>query len=518
VAESQLLLLGLSPTIEGLRWQTGHRLRIGRQENLEIVVPEPSLSRLHAELRLTPQGWVVQDLGSASGTFLNGVAVGQRTRNLQAEDVLQCGRLTFKVRELEWGPLAGRSARPQDIKTSGRIVRVQALSQLSWEQGLRELALDNARLPHARQFLTLLRAGYHLSRIDSVSELLQSLLDDTVTALDAQRGAIVLLEETTGQLTLATASGPESGPGRRAFSQTLVQRCFSKGESLLCQDPQAKRPRAGGTNRDDMASIICALLRSPRRRLGILHLDRGPKQEPFSQEDFKLADAIAATVAVGIESAVAVDKQRTQFLQEVIELTQQTLALRDAATARHCQRVGRIALLLGEELHLSGSETRQLHLGALLHDLGTIGLPDGVLGKTGALEPHEEQQVRLHPLHGVSLAQKISGFAPALPIIRSHHECWDGTGYPDGLRGEQIPRLARVVAVADALDHLLTDRPGQEALRLDQALRRFQAEVGNRFDPRIVEALLGLGPRLEELFKPDPHASEASRRLQDPSA
>src|SRR5207302_58869 len=115
------------------------------------------------------------------------------------------------------------------------------------------------------------------------------------SVLDAQRGAIVLADETTGELSLKTWSGPRSGADNRAFSHTLAQRCFSKGESLLCIDNTADVSAAGSVIRNDMASIICALIRSPRRRLGVLHLDRGLAQEPFSQADFKLADAIAAT-------------------------------------------------------------------------------------------------------------------------------------------------------------------------------------------------------------------------------
>jgi HD-GYP domain-containing protein (c-di-GMP phosphodiesterase class II) len=489
--------MGVSPSIAGLRWQAEQRLRIGRQANLEVVVNEPSLSRQHAEVRLTPQGWVVQDLGSATGTLLNGVPVGKLTRKLQPEDVLQCGPLTFRVAEVTWVRPAANPSRTSDIRTSGPLLRVQAFSQLSWEQGLQELSLEDARVPDAKQFLTLLRAGYHLSRIDALDELLQSLLDDTVAVLDAQRGAIILLEETTGQLTLKNMSGPRSGHVGRAFSNTLAQRCFSKGESLLCQGRQNNVQGTDSMTREDMSSIICALLRSPRRRLGILHLDRGPMQQPFSEADFKLADGIAATVSVGIESAVAVDKLREQGLQEVTELAQQILANRNPRIAQHSQRVCSLALLLSEALGLPAAERRHLRLGALLHDLGKVGLPDSLLA-TGGIADTQKEQLRAHPLHGVELAATISGFAPALPVIRSHHERWDGNGYPDGLAGDQIPRLARVVAVADALDYLLDNPLSASAPTVDKALRRCRAEAGRAFDAQVVDVLAGLGPRLED--------------------
>ena len=491
LAENQIALIGISAVIDGLQWQSDQKLRIGRQPCFEIVVNDPSLSREHAEIRATPQGWIVQDLGSSGGTLLNGVPIGKLTRKLKVEDTLQCGKLTFKIRELHWQPPEASASWSQNIKTSGQFVRVQALSQLSWEEGLRDLSLEDVPIPHAKQFLTLLRAGYHLSRIDSANELLQTLLDDTVAVLNAQRGAILLQNGTTGQLALKAFSG--SAGGSRSYSNTLAQRCFSKGESFLCQDNEANQPSSGSVIRDNMTSIICALLRSPRQRLGVLHLDRGPQQTPFSQEDFKLADAIAATVSVGIESAIGVEKQREQFLQEVIELALQVMAVRDVAMAQHCQRVCAIALILADELRLSLAEKHQLKLGALLHDLGKISIPAGVTSKPGVLQKDDDNQLLAHPLHGIAIAEKISGFAQALPIIRSHHECWDGSGYPDGLKGEEIPRLARIVAVADTLDNLITEQPGQPAVSFDQALAFVHAEAGRKFDPAIVAAVQRIG-------------------------
>jgi putative nucleotidyltransferase with HDIG domain len=497
MASGKIILTGVSPSIEGLSWQAEQLLRIGRQPQMDIMVNDSTLSRQHAEIRLSPQGWLVQDLGSAAGTFLNGVLTGKTSRKLQIQDVLQCGKLVFKVSQLECQAPAHAAAPSRDIKTSGAFVRVQANSQLTWEQGLRRMAQDDSHLPQGKQFLTLLRAGYHLSRIDSLSELLQTLLDDTVAVLNAQRGAVALMDETTGNFVLKTQSGPKSGNGGRAFSNTLAQRCFSKGESVLCLDTC----QLGDLNaserlaHEDMASILCILLRSPRRRLGILHLDRGPSQEPFSQEDFKLAEAIAATVSVGIESAMGVEKQHAQFREEVLQLTHQAMANRDAPTAQHCQRVCTLALLVAEALGLSATEKNQVRLGSLLHDIGKIGWSDGLFHAGSDSAPSEP--MRSHPLQGVGIAEKVSAFTPALPIIRSHHESWDGTGYPDGLKGEQIPRLARLVAVADALDNCLYNGPGRSAFSLDEAVAKIQSEAGRRFDPAIVAVLPGLRIQLQ---------------------
>jgi len=185
-----------------------------------------------------------------------------------------------------------------------------------------------------------------------------------------------------------------------------------------------------------------------------------------------------------------VEKQHAQFREEVLQLTHQALANRDAPTAQHCQRVCTLALLLADALGFSATEKTHVRLGSLLHDIGKIGWSDGLFRADSGPVPSEP--MRSHPLQGVGMAEKVSAFAPALPIIRSHHECWDGSGYPDGLKGEQIPRLARLVAVANALDNALFEGPYRSALSLETALANLQAEAGRRFDPAIVAVLSGL--------------------------
>ena len=499
MASGRIVLVGVSQIVNGLVWEADELLRIGRRPNLEIVVHDPSVSQQHAEVRLTPRGWVVQDLGTAGGTLVNGIPVNRVPRNLQKEDVLQCGNVAFKIDDLEiTTPATARpSSVPRDIKTSGAMLRVQARSQLSWEQGLQEVSLEKVGIAHAKHFLTLLRAGYHLSRIDSLPELLQSLLDDTVAVLDAQRGAILLAEDSAGELSLRTLSGPKASSERRSFSGTLVQRCFGKGESILCVDAHSDPISAGSMIQEEMASVICALLRSPRRRLGVLHLDRGPAQDPFSPDDFKLADAIAVTVSVGIESAIAVAKQRDEHLKEAVELARLAIEARDPETSRHCARVAAYAQILADEIHLPSKERRLLEIGALLHDIGKIGLDDSALKKTAWPASEDVPMLRRHTLKGAEIAKAISELSPVIPIIRGHHERWDGAGYPDSLKGSATPLLARLVALADVLDDLTTSHADKPARSLEQAFHAINAEAGRRFDPDVVKAVLRARAKLE---------------------
>jgi putative nucleotidyltransferase with HDIG domain len=171
------------------------------------------------------------------------------------------------------------------------------------------------------------------------------------------------------------------------------------------------------------------------------------------------------------------------------------LDYRDPYTGEHAHRVTAYTLMLAHELQLSRTERTLLQAGALLHDIGKIGVPEAVLNKPGELTPDELAQIRAHPTLGCALLQSIRPLAPILPIVRSHHERWDGLGYPDGLAGEDIPRLARIVAVADAFDAMTSDRPYRSGRSVPEALAQIAAAAGTQFDPEIVEAFLSLRSR-----------------------
>src|SRR5260370_27947350 len=197
-----------------------------------------------------------------------------------------------------------------------------------------------------------------------------------------------------------------------------------------------------------MASVLCVLLRTPRKRLGVLHLDRGPMQKPFSQDDLHLADALAANVSAGIESAQLLRKQRDLFYATITILAQ-SVELRDPYTGNHTARVTEYAMLLGQYLDLSPEDLHLIRIGTPLHDIGKIGIDDAILRKPARLTPAEFDIMKTHTPKGAKILEQAPELAQVIPIVRSHHERWHAQGYPDGLTGPQIPVLARIAVVAD---------------------------------------------------------------------
>jgi putative two-component system response regulator len=165
----------------------------------------------------------------------------------------------------------------------------------------------------------------------------------------------------------------------------------------------------------------------------------------------------------------------------------QTVEHRDPYTGKHCQRLSVASVMLGEALGLPSQDLTSLYRGGFLHDIGKIGIPDAILFKRGMLTAEEWDVMRGHPLHGEKICRPMRSLWPVLPIIRSHHEKWDGSGYPDGLAGEDIPLLARILQVADIYDALTTERPYKLALAPDAAFAVMEEEVRRGWrDPELV--------------------------------
>jgi len=172
-----------------------------------------------------------------------------------------------------------------------------------------------------------------------------------------------------------------------------------------------------------------------------------------------------------------------------IEAMALAIDAKDHTTHQHLHRVRTYAVEMARDLNLSQKETDALRAAALLHDIGKLAVPDHIINKPGRLSPEEFEKMKIHPIVGADILEKVAFPYPVAPIVRSHHEKWDGTGYPEGLAGAAIPIGARILAAVDCLDALASDRQYRKALPLDEAMRMVAHESGKAFDPKVVEIL-----------------------------
>ena len=187
------------------------------------------------------------------------------------------------------------------------------------------------------------------------------------------------------------------------------------------------------------------------------------------------------------------EKKHVEQMAELHLRTIEALALaidaKDHTTHDHLQRVRVFAMEVGKEMGLNDGELEALRAAALLHDIGKLAVPEHIINKPGRLTPEEFEKMKIHPIVGGEILERVNFPYPVVPIVRAHHEKWDGTGYPDGLQGEQIPVGARVLAAVDCLDALVSDRQYRRAIPLDDAMKEIVRGAGTQFDPQVVEVL-----------------------------
>ena len=178
--------------------------------------------------------------------------------------------------------------------------------------------------------------------------------------------------------------------------------------------------------------------------------------------------------------------------KETISALAEAVEAKDAYTRGHCDRVARISLAIAKRAGLETARCMELELAAILHDIGKIGVEEGVVGKLGPLNPAETKDMRHHPEIGARILSPLSSLKKVGSYVKHHHEHYDGTGYPDRLKGEKIPLPSRIILLADAFDAMTTDRPYREALTRKEAFQRINLGRGKQFDPRIVDIFFAL--------------------------
>ena len=243
-------------------------------------------------------------------------------------------------------------------------------------------------------------------------------------------------------------------------------------------------------HRGGFESIACFPVEARGRSLGVLTFYyRSPRD--FTRTDSDLGRVLAQTVAFAVDNSLLLAEGRQNILNTVQALVR-SLEAKDSQTSYHSLRVTQYATLIAEQMGLDEGMIRTVQYGAMLHDIGKIGIVGQILNKKGKLTEEEWAVVRTHPLIGARIVETVDYLAGAVPVVRHHHEYFDGSGYPDGLCGKEIPLGARIVSVPDYYDALTSDRPYRAALPHDEAIDGIRGRTGKIFDPEIAEIFLAV--------------------------
>ncbi|MEJ7615037.1 MAG: HD domain-containing phosphohydrolase [Candidatus Fervidibacter sacchari] len=325
-------------------------------------------------------------------------------------------------------------------------------------------------------------------------EVLQRILHVALQQARADKVSIMLVDQSTSppRLRLVAAEGlsPDLLSIEVPVGEGIAGQVALTGAPLLINAQTIQQFSPSALHYQGAGSALCLPLKVGNHVVGVLNLTKLTSDRPFSESDIRLYLVLAAQAALAIENAQLHQKIREGYIAALTSFCKFAETLMPYRQG-HSLRVGIYAKRLAEVVGLSKQEAEQLRIAALMQDLGLLKVPKEVLTKPGRLTDDEWQLVKQHPLWSLELVDPPAILTETIELaVRHHHERFDGSGYPDGLKGEQIPLPARLLAVADTFDALCSERPYRPAYSTEQALEEMRRVAGSQLDPELTEAFI----------------------------
>ncbi len=484
---------------------TGSTITIGRSAENTIVLNDVAVSGLHSKIIRSESGqFTLHDNASTNGTFVNGREA--RVVDLKHGDTVRIGGsvLAFEVQR-QGGILPGEgidrgAVRPDEELIAYREPTIIDPTDLSREQ-LERLV---------RRGFILEQLDLALSNLEGPTEILTTVLDAALAASGARRGFILLVDERTGEIVPSVVRNLTEDGGEIPFSKTLAfdvvadRKAYLRAEAAA--EPSAELEGAEGP-------VLGVPILAYGRAVGVIHLD--------APRDCFDDDTRAVVEAIGLRTgpAVAAARSRVDFevlFSSMIDAMMKSIQAKDVYTRGHSERVRHYSRILGKELGLTGQELYRLTLGAAVHDIGKIGMPDSVLkfNTNPRLTPEQLDEVKKHPVRGAKILGEIPFLRDVVAAAELHHEDWNGAGYPHGMKEDEIPLIARIVAVADTYDAITTDRPYQKGASYEQGHDILRKIAGKRLEPDLVEAFVSAWHR----YRKGPSQKQAAAAAPPPES
>jgi len=369
------------------------------------------------------------------------------------------------------------------------------------------IAIENARLfkqtqRRLEQVSVLHQIDVVISSSADFHSTLKFVLDHVLDQLKVDAAQVLLLDSAAMTLVYADGAGFSSQKPETPFplAKTKAGQAILERRPLFI--PNVKEDESGVTGiellpEDDFLMYGCMPLIAKGEIKGVLEVFN---YEPIYLDDewMESFQVMAGQLAIAIDNSLMFEDLQRSHLElslaydATIEGWSRALDLRDKETEGHTQRVTELSVRLAAKIGLTDDEIVHMRRGGLLHDIGKMGVTDAILHKPGPLTEEELKIMHQHPGYAYDMLMPISYLRPALDIPYSHHEKWDGSGYPLGLKGEAIPLVARIFAISDVFDALTSDRPYRKAWSVEKTLDYLRSQSGRHFDPKIVEAFLSI--------------------------
>ena len=303
-----------------------------------------------------------------------------------------------------------------------------------------------------------------------------------------------ILNDKTGNYTYTAFAGLDKIKVDSQRISSLVNKWVQSDAKPVWVDNVSKHSDLSHTNNNSVQSFLAIPLIVRKQTIGILYLYNklASKTSPFAEftdEELRLISSFTHQIAVAIENHRLYTDIHGIFL-DYIKSIASALDARDAYTHGHSQRVAELSIRIGKELGLSEGELKFLELSATIHDIGKIGVDENVLNKPGRLTAEEFLEVKSHAAKGSKILEPMSRLRALMPGVRHHHERHDGKGYPDGLKGDEIHLVAKIISIADTFDAMTTNRVYRKRLSMEAAVNEIEKGAGTQFDPKLALAFV----------------------------
>ena len=383
---------------------------------------------------------------------------------------------------------------------------IQDITRISQSLLLLEQSVGDQMKLKQSKLRALMSVGQVINSSLGLRRVLEEVMDSLISLMHAERG-FLMLREASGEFAVQIARGiAHINLDEEAFkvSKTVVRKVVDSGAPILTTNAQAD-PRFDAqmsVAAYQLRSILCVPLKLKDDLIGVLYVDNRAHAGIFKENDLELISGFADQAAVAIDSARLFEdlqeshRELEKAYQATLEGWVRALDLRDKETEGHTQRVTILTERLARSMGVEGEALVNITRGALLHDIGKMAIPDGILLKPGQLTDDERMLIQKHPVYAYQMLSPIAFLVPAIDIPYCHHEKWDGSGYPRGLRGKEIPFAARIFPVIDVWDALTSNRPYRKALPQYEVRQRIKNDSGKHFDPVVVDAFM----EMKDLF------------------
>ncbi len=321
----------------------------------------------------------------------------------------------------------------------------------------------------------------------------KAVLDSACDLMNARRGSIMIYDEVNRELKIVASKGISRDVLEHTHlkpGEGIAGKAFETGENIFIPNPEKNSRytdyRAAPEQQEPFISIP---LKAKDKSLGVLNLHSSDSAEPFTDYNLKFLSILAGETAITLENLKLYESLQ-EFYLEMVQTLARTIDAKDSYTHDHAGRARRKARRIAQELKLPEQMVRYVEYAALLHDIGKIGINESILLKPGRLSQEEYETMKKHPGIGYQILSPVRFLGPVAQMVLYHQEWFDGHGYPEGLKGDEIPLGARIVAAIDAWDAMTSDRPYRKALAREKALDELKKGSGTQFDPKVVEAFI----------------------------